>query len=88
MYCQDGILLIPVMLAHCITDGIQIHWDVEYKAYLPKHEMTIHLYRWMELYCDKIKSDMLSVGLWDCLCCYAHLAHHCCICRSCTCCQT
>ena len=88
MYCQDRILLIPVMLAHCLTDGIEFHWDTEWKMYLPRHEMTVHLYSWMEKYCDKIKADMLSTGLWDCLCCYAHLAHHCCVCTSCMCRQT
>ena len=67
-YCQKRVLLLPVMLAHCLTFGVEIGWDEGYGTYLPVNELTFYIYSWVQAYCDKLKQDMLALGVWDPFC--------------------
>jgi hypothetical protein len=60
-------IIVPVMLAHCLTNNVPIgerdDWD---KAILPLGpDWCYHLYTYVAVYVKKIRHSLISIGEWD-----------------------
>ena len=53
-------------MAHCITKGFVLMYHTEYDLHVPICDDWVkELYGWIALYINKIKEDLIDVGMWE-----------------------
>ena len=64
--CQAGDLVIPVLMAHWLTEGREFNIRAEFNTYMPVGEDAVfYLYDGMMSFVAKMKEDLIRRGLWD-----------------------
>ena len=64
---QEGMVVIPVMLAHCLTNNVPIGKRTDYNdAILPLGEdWCYHLYAYVEVYVKMIRASLMKINHWE-----------------------
>ena len=55
------------MLAHCVSADIPIDTMEGYGVVPATDDWTCHVYKWQTGYVEKLRQDLIRVGLWDSL---------------------
>ena len=64
--CQVGELVIPVLMAHWLTEGREFNIRAEFNTYMPVGEDAVfYLYDGMMNFVAKMKEDLIRRGMWD-----------------------
>ena len=62
---QEGKLVTSVMLSHCLTAGIPLNNKEGYGIMPDTENWIVELYAWQNVYVDKLRKDLISIGAWD-----------------------